>query len=92
VCEIRAPASGYEGTDNGWSGVKVESDVDTNVRTGIALDKVTIGWDGRNARSGVQRPVQFHLLIEGEIEEARLRSAWQERSGKQRKASSLAEA
>jgi thioesterase domain-containing protein/acyl carrier protein len=41
------------------------------------LDRVAIGQDRRNAPGGVQRPMQFHFLIEGEIEEGRLRSAWQ---------------
>src|ERR1700719_1639937 len=41
------------------------------------LDRVAIGRDRRNAAGGIQRPVQLHFLIQGEIEEVRLRSGWQ---------------
>src|ERR1700676_806213 len=41
------------------------------------LDRVAIGRDRRNSAGGVQPPVQFHFLIDGEIEEVLLRSGWQ---------------
>jgi thioesterase domain-containing protein/acyl carrier protein len=57
--------------------VNLESDIGADARTELLLRKATAGWEEANAAKGVQCPVQFHLLIEGEIEEARLRSAWQ---------------
>jgi len=33
--------------------------------------------DHRNAAGKMQRPVQIHLLVQGEIDATRLRSAWQ---------------
>jgi thioesterase domain-containing protein/acyl carrier protein len=39
--------------------------------------EVIAGSDQGNEASGVQRPVQLHFLVEGEIEAAGLRSAWQ---------------
>jgi hypothetical protein len=55
----------------------VESATGANAETELVSDRVTVGWDRWNATAGTQRPVQFHLLIEGKIDEARLRSAWQ---------------
>jgi thioesterase domain-containing protein/acyl carrier protein len=75
--KFRHAGAGFEPIRSGWSGVKVESDIGVNAGTGLELDNVTVGRDGRNARGGVERPVQHHLLIEGEIEETRLQSAWQ---------------
>jgi thioesterase domain-containing protein/acyl carrier protein len=57
--------------------VKVRSDVAANPRTELALEEVTSAKGGRNAASKTERPAQIHLLVEGEIEAARLRSAWQ---------------
>jgi len=41
------------------------------------LDRVAIARDGRNAPDGVQRPLQFHFLMEGKLDEGQLRSGWQ---------------
>jgi thioesterase domain-containing protein/acyl carrier protein len=77
VCEIRPRAAGQEPVGDGWSGVKVESDIGANVGLGLAFDNMTVSRERINAGRGVARPAQFHLLIQGEIEEERLRSAWQ---------------
>lgn len=39
--------------------------------------EVTEGMEPGNEASGLQRPVQHHFLVEGEIERAVLQSAWQ---------------
>jgi thioesterase domain-containing protein/acyl carrier protein len=57
--------------------VKVQSGVATNPRTELALEEAASAHDGRNAASRMHRPVQIHLLVEGEIDATRLRSAWQ---------------
>jgi thioesterase domain-containing protein/acyl carrier protein len=58
--------------------VKVQADVAANPRIGLAPQEVTQAKDVRNAASEMQRPVQIHLLVEGEVEPMRLRSAWQQ--------------
>ena len=65
-----------------WSGVKVESDIGSNVGPGLVLDNMTAGRDGIDATRGVQRPVQFHFLIQGEIDEQPLRLTWQKMAGR----------
>ena len=57
--------------------MKVQSDVAAKPGTELAVEEITSAKDGRNAGSKMQRPVQIHLLVEGEIETTRLRSAWQ---------------
>ena len=58
--------------------MKVQSDVAANPRAGLALQEATQAKDVRNAASEMQRPVRIHLLVEGQVEPAQLRSAWQE--------------
>ena len=60
----------------------MESEIGANVVPGLMFDGLTGGRDGRNPGRSVQRPVQFHLLIRGEIEEERLRLAWQNMAGR----------
>jgi len=63
--------------------VKVRSHVIANVvakpttETELVFEEVTGGRDHRNAAGKMQRPVQIHLLVQGEIDATRLRSAWQ---------------
>jgi len=45
--------------------------------TEVVFEEVTGGTDRQNAPSKMQRPVQIHLLVQGEIDATRLRSAWQ---------------
>ena len=60
----------------------MESDIGVNVGSGLVLDNVTAGRDGRNANRGVQRPVQLHFLLQGEIDEQPLRLTWQKMAGR----------
>jgi thioesterase domain-containing protein/acyl carrier protein len=57
--------------------VKVQPDVVANPSVGVASEEVPGGRNGQNGAGKMQRPVQIHLLVEGEIEATRLRSAWQ---------------
>jgi thioesterase domain-containing protein/acyl carrier protein len=57
--------------------VKVQSDVAAKPGPELAVEEVASAKDGRNAGSKMRRPVQIHLLVEGEIDATRLRSAWQ---------------
>ena len=61
--------------------MKVRSQVIVNViakpTTEVVFEEVTGGTDRQNAPSKMQRPVQIHLLVQGEIDATRLRSAWQ---------------
>jgi thioesterase domain-containing protein/acyl carrier protein len=57
--------------------VKVRSGVIADPGTEHVFEEVTAGREQRNEASGVQRPVQLHFLVEGEIESAVLQSAWQ---------------
>ena len=43
----------------------------------LVFEEVTHRRDLRNEASGVQLPVQVHLVVIGEIEATRLRAAWQ---------------
>ena len=57
--------------------MKVQSDVATTLGTKLALEEAASAHNGGNAASRMQRPVQIHLLVEGEIDATLLRSAWQ---------------
>ena len=61
--------------------MKVRSQVIVNViakpTTEVVFEEVTGGTDRQDAPSKMQRPVQIHLLVRGEIDAMRLRSAWQ---------------
>ena len=57
--------------------MKVQSDVAITPRTELARGEAASARDGRNAARRMQRPVQIHLLLEGEVDAKRLRSAWQ---------------
>lgn len=59
----------------------MESDIGADIGPGLVLDNLTVGRSGRSAGRSVQRPVQFHVLMQGEIDEERLRSAWQKMAG-----------
>ena len=61
--------------------MKVRSQVIVNViakpTTEVVFEELTGGTDRQNAPSKMQRPVQIHLLVQGEIDATHLRSAWQ---------------
>ena len=57
--------------------MKVQSGVATNRESEMVVEIVTEGGGHRSAAREMERPVQIRLLVEGEIEAARLRSAWQ---------------
>jgi thioesterase domain-containing protein/acyl carrier protein len=57
--------------------VKVRSNVIAKPGTEHVFEKVTEGREQRNKASGMQRPVQLHFLVEGEIDAAQLQLAWQ---------------
>ncbi len=75
---IPESAGAIDGAPEGGRGdrVKVRSGVIANPGTEHVFDGLTEAGERSDAR-GVQRPVQIHLLAEGEIESARLQAAWQ---------------
>jgi len=57
--------------------MKLRSGVIASPGTEHVFEEVTERREQRNEASGVQRPVQLHFLVEGEIEAALLQAAWQ---------------
>jgi hypothetical protein len=77
---VRAGVIGNSGTERagviGNSGTE-RAGVIGNSGTEHVSEEVIERREQRNEASGVQPPVQLHFLVEGEIESAVLRSAWQ---------------
>ena len=57
--------------------MRTRSGVITETGAELVSEGITTERERRNDALGPRRPVQIHLLVEGQVEPARLRSAWQ---------------
>ena len=57
--------------------MRKRSGVSIDIGTEAVFEGTTTGREQLSEAAGTQRPIQLHLLAEGEVEPARLRSAWQ---------------